>query len=509
MRLNKEKHEEKGVSQYRKGISQEPMQCFKLKKGQKEEDSLEFFSMKKFMGEEDVDGQLYDALNVQDMQGFIRKLEELASWSPEEMHLSTLRELEKVGSADDDEDIEQALSVLKEKQQEVLEKKLGAEEGSRVFKVFRERNFQEMYDLLGQLDNDSLVKIAKDAQVTAEQMKSTAKSMTAQGMHPLDRMKFVTHASDYFLEKSTEESLQILGESKSPKHPFAIMGTGGFGRKEMQPASDIDFGVLGHDSEMDLIRLITDLIFFKLNLARSVFSTFSSPRCGANVGFESDPLWLQSTYSVGPAKVMENSAIKGTSEDARVVKVYEGTQEKDSDAFEKQIEEGRDNSREMVCPWAELKDVLTTYNPVVDTREAKFNIKSPLLRFLTMSLQKLSLVYHLPPMSSKERVDWLMANGKINPKMAEMLMFCMETLCGLRQKCHDFYNGEKDDVLLHEQEGNHELYTLSQGQYSDLLMSAEFLKVFHGELLSFVQRKDPKVLMEMPKKSSFFKRFLK
>ncbi|BDD12677.1 hypothetical protein FUAX_51090 (plasmid) [Fulvitalea axinellae] len=508
MRITKRRSKPGGSANTGNGSAKYPVQCFLITppKESPTPNPSDFFPDD---GVEDVDGQLFDSLQVSDIHGFLSKMESLASWSPVNMQLSTLKSLEQAGLEDDDAGIKQALEVLREKQLAIIQASLGAEEGSRLFETFREKDFTEMFKLLGTLDNDALMKLAKDAAITAEQMKAAFSTACHSQLTPFEKMKFSTHSADYLLERATEESLEMTGPGK---HPFSIMATGGFGRKEMQPASDIDFGVIGHDDDMELIRLITDLIFFKLNLARTLFRKLQPPKSGANVGFESDPLWMQSTYSVGPAKVMENSALKGTSEDARIVRSFAGSEHSDPSTLEEQILEARDSSRELVPHWAELKDTLSTYRPVLPEAPCKFNLKTPLLRFLTMSLQKLSLIYSLPPMGSRERVEWLKENRKITPRMAEKLVFSLEVLAGLRQKCHAFYQGEKDDVFLMEnsESDNPEgLCPIQGNEFIQLTTATHFLGEFYHELLGFAQRKNPAVLMEMPRiKRGFFRGFL-
>ncbi|MBA3531776.1 MAG: hypothetical protein H0T73_07655, partial [Ardenticatenales bacterium] len=338
----------------------------------------------------------------------------------------------------------------------------------------------------------------------ATQMARALKTVAeTKAMDPEAKMQYITNVGDYILEQVATESMEMMGR---PSQGMAVLATGGFGRSETMPSSDLDFGVVGHDEDIGLIREITTLMASKVNLARGILAEQLGLPVGMKAGFEADPLWLQSPTSVEPERVAQSSASKGTVEDARAIKTFAGTERDGSDLIPR-FGVARGAVRDSDVALEALGMAAEQYAPpgAVSINQ-QYNIKEPWLRLMGMTFQKLATYFTLHATNTKGRIAELGMMGHLDDKTAEELTAAFDILASIRQSLHSHYKGEKDDFFSGPHEAPEGVYKLSGEQFKAFSTANGILNTFHAQLAVFM-RSGGKTFKEEKKKEEKKKTF--
>lgn len=341
---------------------------------------------------------------------------------------------------------------------------------------------QEFDDLIRDfpVEYKGLPQLITDAKALSVLMAQRIQSISEQRMSPEEKMQYMTTLGDTIMVQVMHESTELLG---LPQYGMAVYATGGFGRGETSPGSDLDFGVVGDDRELLLIRSLTSLMMAKINLARSLMAKALELDGDVKAGLEADPLWLQSPKSVSPTEVVKHSAIKGTPEDARLSAALQG-----SDVLTKEFDTARSQNRDPERLLEGLSEIVYQYEIPKITENEVYNIKESWIRLMTLSMQKIGGFLSLKATGTLGRFDEMKDKGLLDPILAINLRDAFVTLMGIRQKLHSAYKGEKDEFFTGS-EPPPGLIMLPHETVNELIKATEHLMLFKEKLNVFVRSK--------------------
>ncbi len=343
-------------------------------------------------------------------------------------------------------------------------------------------SLKEFDDLIrdSQIRDQELVKLVIQVRELAVGLKNNFAAITMTDMSPAEKMQQITRFGDVVMTQVLQESVELYGK---PEHGMAVYATGGFGRAETSPGSDLDFGVMGDDREQGLIRALATLMASKINLARGIMAQQLGLPADVKPGFEADPLWLQSPTSVSPEKVAENSAIKGTTEDARLSAALPGSED-----LIKRFESARITVRDPDIMWTALSDIPTMYGNLRLESNNVFNIKEPWIRLITLSMQKLGGFLGLKATDTINRIQEMIDKKLLDPTLGQALSQAFMILMNIRQTLHAVYGGEKDEFFIGEAPPPG-IEPLSPPLVKDLTSATDTLNQYVARLNMFITTK--------------------
>ncbi|HTI27827.1 MAG TPA: DUF294 nucleotidyltransferase-like domain-containing protein, partial [Kutzneria sp.] len=119
----------------------------------------------------------------------------------------------------------------------------------------------------------------------------------------------VVNSADRVVAEAVKQAVRMVG---APDHPWSVVAVGSYGRKELGPASDLDFSVVGDvppgSRDHAHLQLIKDTTSDLLNLGREHLMADPNERSphGKSL-FEADTLWLDTHADARPGPVANTS----------------------------------------------------------------------------------------------------------------------------------------------------------------------------------------------------------
>lgn len=289
------------------------------------------------------------------------------------------------------------------------------------------------------VDDDSLVNLFVQADDTASYINDCMNNMLKAQVKIDQCVSGLTRVADSVINRVFFESMLILG---MPQNPVAVYAVGSFGRMELMPASDLDFGVIGlDDADKELVRNIADLMAIKVNFAREIYSRMQGFQNSSFVGFQADPLWLVCNTSIMPENVVSACLIKGTPQDARLIIQINDNDETLQNKFD--IERYTKKSEEFESMLRH--DAASVFDFGINISQV-YNIKEKWIRPLTLIMQKLNYFYDLRKSSTIERIHALSERGILNSALTNCIVDSFRYVLQTRWKVHSHFKAENDNI---------------------------------------------------------------
>ena len=305
---------------------------------------------------------------------------------------------------------------------------------------------------------------------------------------PEDQLAMLSSRARQIVAIVTEQAMNILrGLHQAPLQPIAVIAGGSFARSEVFPQSDLDYGILGSDAEEAAVHRVLYLMNHKLHVARALLARRLglSPDQAVHVGFAADVGPLVGR-SVEPRNVAAKSlGQQNTGQDATLVPTAVGSvadQERLFGAFQTaRGQPGRARGR------AELRARLGEFWPLREIAGV-VDIKSQMLRLLTLSVRDLSTVFVLSQSSTLGRLRELVERDLLDAGLETNLERAYHILAAIRLRLHNAYGYEKDTASVGPREGQIEL---TVEEIADLRFVHLTLARFHAVLESFAASDNP------------------
>jgi len=333
-------------------------------------------------------------------------------------------------------------------------------------------------------DDNSLVSLFAQAYATAAYINDNMNDiLTVQ--ENIDQCIFrLTNMADQIIKRVFFESLEILD---IPKNPVAVYAVGSFGRMELMPASDLDFGVIGLDDEdMQLVRNIANLMAIKVNFAREIYSQMQGLEnsCPAKfpAGFQADPLWLVSRFSITPKMVVLDSLLKGTPQDARfIIQINEQVDELQKEFEAERYAKVPEEYESELC---NIVGILPDSSGIGISQV--YNIKEKWIRPLTLIMQKLNYIYGLQKGSTIERIEALSERGILPSQLKNCILESFRYVLQTRWKIHARFKVENDNIAFISSD-NRDAFILDEREFARfVIIDRDFNKLY-----SFIENLPP------------------
>ncbi|MFD9890248.1 putative nucleotidyltransferase substrate binding domain-containing protein [Amycolatopsis sp. NPDC059027] len=283
-------------------------------------------------------------------------------------------------------------------------------------------------------------------------LRETAARWQAQRVAPAELTGLIVAHADEIVHNALATAVRIAG---APAHSWAVVALGGYGRKELAPASDLDFAIVG-DVEDDSpghrrLQVLQNLTCDVINLARARLNASLPPGTGP-VLFQADPMWLPTHKSARPEWLAEHTLVTaepglpnfGVGFDARMIPVdLPGA---DASVF------GRFREPHERLPPGRAKQALGDLVPAAKSTmdiQGRFDVKETLLRPLTLGTRWLGASEgQLGRSNTADRLRTLGDLGVLKRDQVTELRTAFDTVQGLRQKLHAHYGRENDEARL-------------------------------------------------------------
>ena len=364
-----------------------------------------------------------------------------------------------------------------------------AELGKHVVELVQLPQFEALVRDL-EIDDQLLGLLAKQARSTADRFREAIGRATATvgadgNRLPIERLELMTDLCRTAIATVADESMALLRElALAPVQPVAVMTGGSFARKEVFPASDLDFGVVGSPDEAPAVMRLLLLMDAKVNIARRLLaSDLGLPAEKAhNVAFEPDngPFL---TNPPSPKKVAETGvATQNTVADASLLMTGVGTHEGQQSVFnEFLVARGAKTNPQQT--FEEVRARLEEFHPFNDVH-GKVDVKNPLMRLITLTMRDLATYFEVGGSSTVERIDALERAMVLDPGLAAGLRDAFNVLVGLRITLHTEHQVEHDTLVTQAEVGEH---LLTQQEFKDLTRANMILTGYHDALSAFVK----------------------
>ncbi|MFF2619536.1 EndoU domain-containing protein [Kitasatospora sp. NPDC058046] len=289
--------------------------------------------------------------------------------------------------------------------------------------------------------------------------------VAAAGESPRDLARRLTTFADGILAGAVAWARESM--RGAPTAPYAVVAVAGYGRTDLTPAADLDFGLLGAQADAAWLRSLTNLAAGWLDLARQFLPVNGS----AAAPFQADIMWFNPNLAVfDPEAVLEHALAASADEltpkhgvmhDTRLIELapltgalaavtsHEGQRE----LFRRFAQE-RSGRGDAEVEWAALRESLAGLpRPETLAQVNSVNVKTGLMRQLTVATRHLYAAYRAVAkpdtpwrLSTGERLEELIAGKVLSGPLGRQLVDAYVLGLSLRQRLHQAYGGERDEV---------------------------------------------------------------
>ncbi|EWM17804.1 putative nucleotidyltransferase substrate binding domain-containing protein [Kutzneria sp. 744] len=331
---------------------------------------------------------------------------------------------------------------------------------------------RERQETAGKLGNRLVVAHLHDVLSTADDLSNRMEAASASSRRAVENNTGLDHdisrttsdivlaSADNIVGEAAKMAAKMIGE---PDHPWSVVAVGSYGRRELGPASDLDFAIIGDvppgSREHQHLQLMQSLTEDMLNLGRERYIS-KLPRSTGDekVLFEADTLWLPIHQDARPDAVATRSMSQpsgapnfGVIYDSRVVPV-DGMNHADHgnhtpafDAMKATYANVPDNVRH------EVRDSLAEQanRRPHEMPAGPANIKDQFLRSLTMGTRWLAVHSGITEHSNTiDRVNELERRGVVPSDLAHDVRNAMNDVTAIRQRMHGKFGVENDNYRL-------------------------------------------------------------
>ncbi len=330
------------------------------------------------------------------------------------------------------------------------------------------RSLGEIVDTARITDPDVLRQVIEHAHEQAQLIENISRPAVleaiGEGGHQ-DLSHYMTESADSVMGNVVRDS---LGQMRTrPARPFAVLAVGGYGRRDMTPAADLDFGLIGDHADQAPLNTLRDLVQSNLNLTRGLLPPSAHP--DAKAPFEPDVMWLSargrdglevSPDNIAAGLLTDGSGMRqGGVHDSRHVPIDLGYSDEELRAQQDLLDRFGQLRLGMTDPDLERLRLEDAFDSSDAVRPGQVDLKEAVLRTLTVGMQRLNAIreheaFHPgenpPPhlLGTQERLDALVGSGMLDGDLGRRLGDAFSAGMAIRQRLHREYGGELDKAWM-------------------------------------------------------------